>query len=111
MIHGDLAIKTKAGGFLLRGRSDDTIKVAGKRLGPAEIEEVLLNSGITEAAAIGVDDPVKGQCCGIYRDDRRCRRTSACKDDHEHVRLASVNCIDRDEFMKYGNCRKPAMGR
>jgi acetyl-CoA synthetase len=66
-IHGDLAIQTEAGGFLLRGRSDDTIKVAGKRLGPAEIEEVLLElPGITEAAAIGVDDPTKGQMLVVF---------------------------------------------
>ena len=66
-IHGDLAIKTEAGGYLLRGRSDDTIKVAGKRLGPAEIEEVLLElESILEAAAIGVDDPVKGQMLVVF---------------------------------------------
>jgi acetyl-CoA synthetase len=66
-IHGDLAIRTKEGGFLLRGRSDDTIKVAGKRLGPAEIEEVLLElPGITEAAAIGVDDSIKGQMLVVF---------------------------------------------
>jgi acetyl-CoA synthetase len=66
-IHGDLAIQTEAGGFLLRGRSDDTIKVAGKRLGPAEIEEVLLElPGITEAAAIGVEEPSKGQMLVVF---------------------------------------------
>ena len=66
-IHGDLAIKSPSGGFLLRGRSDDTIKVAGKRLGPAEIEEVLLElPGITEAAAIGIEDPVKGQMLVVF---------------------------------------------
>jgi acetyl-CoA synthetase len=66
-IHGDLAIRTKSGGFLLRGRSDDTIKVAGKRLGPAEIEEILLEvPGVTEGAAIGVDDPTKGQMLVVF---------------------------------------------
>jgi acetyl-CoA synthetase len=66
-IHGDLAIRTAAGGFLLRGRSDDTIKVAGKRLGPAEIEEVLLEvPGVTEAAAIGIDDLAKGQMLVVF---------------------------------------------
>jgi acetyl-CoA synthetase len=61
-IHGDLAIRSRDHGFVLRGRSDDTIKVAGKRLGPAEVEEVVLElPEINEAAAIGVDDPVKGQ--------------------------------------------------
>ena len=66
-VHGDLAIRTPSGGFVLRGRSDDTIKVAGKRLGPAEIEDVLLElPGISEAAAIGVDDPAKGQMLVVF---------------------------------------------
>jgi acetyl-CoA synthetase len=66
-VHGDLAIKTSSEGFLLRGRSDDTIKVAGKRLGPAEIEDVLLElPGVSEAAAIGIDDPVKGQMLVVF---------------------------------------------
>lgn len=61
-IHGDLVMRTGANTFQLLGRSDDTIKVAGKRLGPAEVEEVLLElPDIGEAAAIGVSDPVKGQ--------------------------------------------------
>jgi len=61
-VHGDLAMRRDDGTFFLLGRSDDTIKLAGKRLGPAEIEEVLLElPSIAEAAAIGVDDAVKGQ--------------------------------------------------
>jgi acetyl-CoA synthetase len=52
---------------MLRGRSDDTIKVAGKRLGPAEVEEVVVElPGVIEAAAIGVDDPVKGQKLVVF---------------------------------------------
>lgn len=66
-LHGDLAIRMREGGFMLRGRSDDTIKVAGKRLGPAEVEEVALElPGVNEAAAIGVDDPVKGQKLVVF---------------------------------------------
>ncbi|WP_199087321.1 AMP-binding protein [Bosea sp. ASV33] len=66
-LHGDLAIRLREGGFMLRGRSDDTIKVAGKRLGPAEVEEVVLElPGVNEAAAIGVDDPVKGQKLVVF---------------------------------------------
>ena len=61
-VHGDLAVKTPEGGFVMMGRSDDTLKVAGKRLGPAEVEEVVLElDEVSEAAAIGVSDPVKGQ--------------------------------------------------
>src|SRR5207253_2231979 len=44
------------------GRSDDTIKIAGKRLGPAEVESVLVgSSAVAEAAAIGVPDELKGE--------------------------------------------------
>jgi acetyl-CoA synthetase len=61
-IHGDLAMRTPEGHYYLLGRSDDTIKVAGKRVGPAEVEEILVEiDGVVEAAVIGADDPVKGQ--------------------------------------------------
>jgi len=44
------------------GRSDDTIKVAGKRLGPAEVESILVgDDAVAEAACVGVPDPLKGQ--------------------------------------------------
>ncbi|HSW17316.1 MAG TPA: acetate--CoA ligase, partial [Ramlibacter sp.] len=49
------------------GRSDDTLKVAGKRLGPAEVEEVALElPSVAEAAAIGVSDPDKGQRLVVF---------------------------------------------
>ncbi|MFG1204649.1 AMP-binding protein [Xanthobacter aminoxidans] len=61
-IHGDLAMRTPDGHYFLLGRSDDTIKVAGKRVGPAEVEEILVEiDGVVEAAVIGASDPVKGQ--------------------------------------------------
>ncbi|MBD3848135.1 AMP-binding protein [Bosea sp. SSUT16] len=61
-IHGDLAMRTEEGHYFLLGRSDDTIKVAGKRVGPAEVEEILVEiEGVIEAAVIGAEDPVKGQ--------------------------------------------------
>lgn len=60
--HGDLALRTSNGVLFLLGRSDDTLKVAGKRVGPAEIEDVLIElPEVAEAAAIGVEDLVKGQ--------------------------------------------------
>jgi len=66
-IHGDLAVKNGDGMFFMRGRSDDIIKVAGKRLGPAEVEDVLLEMPeISEAAAIGIDDPLKGQRLVVF---------------------------------------------
>ncbi|MFM0694548.1 AMP-binding protein [Paraburkholderia graminis] len=61
-IHGDLAIQHEDHAFFLCGRSDDTLKIAGKRVGPAEIEDVVVNiHAVAEAAAVGVADPHKGQ--------------------------------------------------
>lgn len=66
-VHGDLAMRREDGMWFMMGRSDDTIKLAGKRLGPAEIEDVLLElPEIAEAAAIGVEDPVKGQKLVVF---------------------------------------------
>ncbi|MGY1602942.1 AMP-binding protein [Geodermatophilus sp. SYSU D00815] len=70
--HGDLAYVDADGYWYLLGRSDDTIKVAGKRLGPAEVESLLVADGrVVEAAAVGVPDDVKGEvlvCFVVLRD-------------------------------------------
>jgi len=61
-VHGDFAAVDDDDLWYILGRSDDTINVAGKRLGPAEIEALLnANEGIAESAAIGVPHEVKGQ--------------------------------------------------
>jgi acetyl-CoA synthetase len=61
-VHGDWVEVDGDGLWYIRGRSDDTIKVAGKRLGPAEVESALVSHpAVAEAAAIGVPDPVKGE--------------------------------------------------
>ncbi|HVZ19754.1 MAG TPA: hypothetical protein VG871_01760, partial [Vicinamibacterales bacterium] len=61
-VHGDWAAIDHDGLWYILGRSDDTIKIAGKRVGPAEVESVLVeHSAILEAAAIGVPDEMKGQ--------------------------------------------------
>jgi acetyl-CoA synthetase len=60
-VHGDFAAIDSDGLWYILGRSDDTIKIAGKRLGPAEIESVLVgHPGVVEAAAIGVPHGIKG---------------------------------------------------
>ncbi len=60
-VHGDWATVDEDGQWYVLGRSDDTIKVAGKRLGPAEIESILVSHPqVVEAAAIGVPHEVKG---------------------------------------------------
>ncbi len=58
---GDWAVRDDDGLWFILGRSDDTIKISGKRTGPSEIEGLLLETGkVSEAAAIAVPDPVKG---------------------------------------------------
>jgi acetyl-CoA synthetase len=60
-VHGDFAIVDNDDSWYILGRSDDTLKVAGKRIGPAEIESLLGRvEGVIEAAVIGVPDEVKG---------------------------------------------------
>jgi acetyl-CoA synthetase len=60
-VHGDFAAIDSDGLWYILGRSDDTIKVGGKRLGPAEIESVLVSHpNVIEAAVIGVPDEIKG---------------------------------------------------
>ena len=59
--HGDFASRDEDGHWYIWGRSDDTLKIAGKRTGPSEIESLLMATGkLAEAAAIGVPDQIKG---------------------------------------------------
>ena len=61
-VHGDWAAIDNDGLWYILGRSDDTIKIAGKRLGPAEVESVLVaHPQVSEAAAVGVPDSIKGE--------------------------------------------------
>jgi acetyl-CoA synthetase len=60
-VHGDFAMKDADGHWFILGRSDDTLKVAGKRVGPAEVESLLVGHPlVAEAAVIGVPDELKG---------------------------------------------------
>jgi acetyl-CoA synthetase len=61
-VHGDWAYVDGDGFWFLQGRSDDTLKIAGKRLGPAEIESILVgHTAVAEAAVIGVPHEIKGE--------------------------------------------------
>ena len=65
--HGDWAERDADGFWFMRGRSDDTIKVAGKRTGPAEIEAALIeHPHVSEAAAIGVPHDIKGETVVVF---------------------------------------------
>jgi acetyl-CoA synthetase len=65
--HGDWASRDADGYWYLHGRSDDTLNIAGKRIGPAELESAAVGSGIVaEAAAVGVPHAVKGEAAWIF---------------------------------------------
>jgi acetyl-CoA synthetase len=66
-VHGDWAEVDEDGCWYIRGRSDDTLKVAGKRVGPAEVESAaVVHPAVQEAAAIGVPDEVKGESIVVF---------------------------------------------
>jgi acetyl-CoA synthetase len=66
-VHGDWALVDQDDCWYILGRSDDTIKTAGKRVGPAEVESAAVgHPAVKEAAAIGVPDPVKGEVVVVF---------------------------------------------
>ena len=65
--HGDWASVDEDGYWYLHGRSDDTLNIAGKRIGPAELESAAVSHpGVAEAAAVGVPHDVKGEVAWIF---------------------------------------------
>lgn len=60
-VHGDFAVRKADGLYYILGRSDDTIKISGKRTGPAELEGILIATGkLAEAAVFGIPHAIKG---------------------------------------------------
>ena len=60
-VHGDWASVDGDGQWFLHGRSDDTLNIAGQRIGPTEIEAALVAEGVVDAAAIPVPHEIKGE--------------------------------------------------
>ena len=66
-VHGDWASVDEDGFWFLHGRSDDTLNIAGKRIGPAELESAAVaHPAVREAAAVGVPHEVKGETAWIF---------------------------------------------
>jgi acetyl-CoA synthetase len=60
--HGDWASVDEDGHWFVHGRADESMNVSGRKVGPAEIEDALIeHPGVSEAAVIGVPDDVKGE--------------------------------------------------
>lgn len=66
-LHGDYAAIDEDGLWYILGRSDDTIKVAGKRLGPAEVESIVnAHPAVTESAAIAIPHEIKDNVVVLF---------------------------------------------
>jgi acetyl-CoA synthetase len=66
-VHGDWASIDDDGYWFLHGRSDDTLNIAGKRIGPAELESAAVaHQAVSEAAAVGIPHDVKGEVAWIF---------------------------------------------
>ena len=95
-VHGDWAVKDNHGMWYVLGRSDDTLKISGKRTGPAEIEGPLLATGrIVEAAVIGIPDAVGGSavvCVCVPKPDEK---------DEVSLSEALINAVVSDMGKSY----------
>lgn len=104
-VHGDWASIDEDGFWYLHGRSDDTLNIAGKRIGPAEIESVAVAlDEVVMAAAVGVPDAVKGETIalflvpapGVMPDDKLTARVMSACDAAlgKAFRPSSVNWVE-----------------
>jgi acetyl-CoA synthetase len=65
--HGDWASVDQDGHWFVHGRADESMNVAGRKVGPAEVEEAMLqHPGVAEAAVFGVPDEIKGEAIVGY---------------------------------------------
>ena len=109
--HGDWASIDADGYWYLHGRSDDTLNIAGKRIGPAELESAALDHpSVAEAAAIGVPHEVKGETAWIF-----CALKPGAEEDPEGSRLRSprrsARRSRRSESCSSRRSRRPARPR
>jgi acetyl-CoA synthetase len=89
--HGDWASVDADGYWSLHGRSDDTLNIAGKRIGPAELESAALDHpGVAEAAAIGVPHEVKGEVAWLF-----CALKPGAEPDAEGIKAAVAAALGR----------------
>jgi acetyl-CoA synthetase len=89
--HGDWASIDADGYWFLHGRSDDTLNIAGKRIGPAELESAAIGSGIVaEAAAVGIPHDVKGEVAWIF-----CVATPGAEADEARVATAVTDALGK----------------
>jgi acetyl-CoA synthetase len=89
--HGDWASVDDDGYWFLHGRSDDTLNMAGKRIGPAELESAALDHpSVMEAAAIGMPHEVKGETAWLF-----CVLKPGAEEDPAGIAAAVTNVLGK----------------
>jgi acetyl-CoA synthetase len=64
---GDYALMNEDGSIVVLGRADDTLKIAGHRLGVKEIEDAITkHEAVSEAAVVGKPDPLRGEVAVVF---------------------------------------------
>jgi acetyl-CoA synthetase len=98
-VHGDWAVVDEDGYWFIQGRSDDTLKVAGKRVGPAEVESAAVShKAVLEAAAVGIPHEIKGETIVVF-----VRLRPGAHDDADLRREVSDKVVEQ-----LGKALKPA---
>ncbi len=113
-ISGDIARKDEDGYFWVQGRSDDVLKIAGHRIGTAEIESAFVShKAVAEAAVIGIPDEVKGETGKAFVILKKgfAGNAELVEDLKKHVRkeLGPLAIIDSIEFV--GSLPKTRSGK
>jgi acetyl-CoA synthetase len=101
---GDLAERDEDGYYWYRGRTDDVIKSSGYRIGPAEIENCLVqHASVVNAAVVGVPDPTRGHLIKAFivlvPDRSGTPELERELQDHVRARLAPYQCPKLFEFV------------
>jgi acetyl-CoA synthetase len=101
-VHGDWARVDDDGFWYIQGRSDDTLKIAGKRLGPAEVESALVgHPAVAEAGVIGVPHPIKGEAvvCFVVLRPGHAPAETLRGELAEHVALAMGKALKPEKVL------------
>ena len=95
-VQGDWASMDREGYFFLFGRSDDVLKIAGKRVGPNEVENAAMEvDGVTETAVAGIPDSIKGEAVAVFFTGKNSDRT------RDAIRDAVISSMGKSFSPKY----------
>jgi acetyl-CoA synthetase len=111
---GDYAVKDRDGYFWVLGRADEVLKIAGHRIGTAELEDAAVSHpAVAEAAVVSKADPIKGEAIVIFvRLMDNARPTRKLKQDIiKHMRRVVGPIATPDQVFFTGKLPKTRSGK